>query len=53
MDLLDADGAFMLQPAGSTHDINGDDMNTDRKLLNSFLASWILSVMTMLVIVCY
>ena len=43
----------MLQPAGSTHDNNGDNMNTDRKLLNNFLVSWILSVMTMLVIVCY
>ena len=53
MDLLDADGAFMLQPAGSAHDTIGDDMNPDRKLLNNFLVSCFLSVMTMLVIVCY
>lgn len=53
MDLLDADGAFMLQPSGNTRDTISDDMNGDRKLLNNFSVSWILPIMTVFLVICY
>lgn len=36
VDLMDTDGAFMLQPTGSTQDTIGEDNTKDRKSTNTF-----------------